>query len=78
MFPKNAVASVTGLGGLAGSAGGFIFPIAAGQLLDSFEKAGNPTGGYAILFGICGFAYIVAFGIHHLLAPKFEQIPLVV
>lgn len=75
MFPKNAVASVTGLGGLAGSAGGFIFPLLTGKLLDSFEKSGNPTGGYAILFGICGSAYIVAFVIHHLLAPKFEQIP---
>jgi ACS family hexuronate transporter-like MFS transporter len=62
--------------GLAGSAGGFIFPIAAGRLLDSFEKAGNATGGYTILFGICGFAYLVAFAFNHLLAPRFEQITL--
>jgi ACS family hexuronate transporter-like MFS transporter len=75
MFPKNAVASVTGLGGLAGSAGGFMFPILTGYLLDAFEKKGNANGGYAILFTICGFAYIVAFALHHLLAPRFEQIP---
>jgi ACS family hexuronate transporter-like MFS transporter len=75
MFPKNAVASVTGLGGLAGSAGGFMFPILTGKLLDAFEKSGNARGGYAILFTICGFAYIVAFVLHHLLAPRFEQIP---
>src|SRR5262249_8608364 len=74
MFPKKAVASVTGLGGLAGSAGGFFFPIIAGKLLDSFEKNGNATGGYAILFGICGFSYLVAFVFNHLLAPRFEQI----
>src|SRR5213078_4215615 len=74
MFPKNAVASVTGLGGLAGSAGGFIFPIMTGWLLDSFEKKGNATGGYTILFSICGFAYLIAFGLHHMLAPRFEQI----
>jgi ACS family hexuronate transporter-like MFS transporter len=77
MFPKNAVASVTGLGGLTGSAGGFMFPIIAGKLLDSFEKTGNAKGGYAILFGICGTAYLVAFLFHHLLAPRFEQIPVV-
>ena len=76
MFPKNAVASMAGLGGLFGSAGGVIFPIVSGKMLDSFEKAGNPTGGYTILFGICGTAYLVAFLFHHLLAPRFEQIPL--
>lgn len=76
MFPKSAVATMTGLGGLAGSAGGFLFPILTGKLLDSFEKAHNATGGYAILFGICGFAYLVAFALHHVLAPKFEQIDL--
>jgi MFS transporter, ACS family, hexuronate transporter len=74
MFPKNAVASVTGLGGLSGSAGGFLFPIGAGALLDRFEKAGNATGGYTILFTICAGAYIVAFVISHLLTPRFEQI----
>jgi ACS family hexuronate transporter-like MFS transporter len=75
MFPKRAVASLTGIGGVAGSAGGFIFPWFTGKLLDAFEKNGNAKGGYAILFGICGFAYLVAFLFHHLLAPRFEQIP---
>ena len=46
------------------------------DLLDSFEKRGNATGGYAILFAVCGFAYLVAFFFHNLLAPKFEQIPM--
>jgi ACS family hexuronate transporter-like MFS transporter len=51
-----------------------MFPILTGKLLDAFEKSGNARGGYAILFTICGFAYIVAFVLHHLLAPRFEQI----
>jgi ACS family hexuronate transporter-like MFS transporter len=76
MFPKRAVATVVGLGGLAGSAGGILFPIGAGMLLDHFEKLGNATAGYAILFSICGFAYLVAFVINHLLAPRFEQVQL--
>lgn len=74
MFPKRAVASVVGIGGMAGSVGGMLFPIFSGKLLDHFEKSNNATGGYAVLFGICAFAYLVAFGIHHLLAPKFEPV----
>jgi ACS family hexuronate transporter-like MFS transporter len=74
MFPKRAVASVVGLGGMAGSVGGILFPIAAGALLDHFQAAGNVTAGYAILFTFCGCAYLVAFGLSHLLAPKFEPI----
>jgi ACS family hexuronate transporter-like MFS transporter len=75
MFPKKDVATITGLGGLTGSAGGFLFPILTGALLDRFKAAGNITEGYAILFGICAFAYLVSFAIHHVLAPKFEPIP---
>lgn len=74
MFPKRAVASVVGIGGMAGSIGGIAFPIYAGELLDQFEAAGNVTAGYGVLFGICSSAYIVAFGLHHLLAPKFEPL----
>jgi MFS transporter, ACS family, hexuronate transporter len=72
MFPKKAVASVVGLGGMAGSLGGMLFPAFAGQILDRFAE--NPTAGYALLFGICASAYLVAFVISHLLAPKFEPI----
>jgi ACS family hexuronate transporter-like MFS transporter len=74
MFPKRAVASMVGIGGTAGSVGGIIFPIYVGKLLDKFQAAGNITAGYAILFGICGSAYLVAFVVNHLLAPKFEPI----
>jgi ACS family hexuronate transporter-like MFS transporter len=73
MFPKYAVASVIGIGGLAGAIGGMLFPIFSGWLLDAFKTQGNVTGGYAILFGICALAYIITFAIHHMLAPKFEQ-----
>jgi ACS family hexuronate transporter-like MFS transporter len=45
-----------------------VFPIVAGMVLDA-----NPTGGYAILFSFCAFAYVVAFAIHHILVPKLEM-----
>lgn len=69
MFPKRAVASVVGIGGMAGSAGGFLFPMFTGRLLDRFG-----SHGYSILFGICGTAYLVAFAVGHLLAPRFERV----
>lgn len=76
MFPKRAVASVVGLGGMAGSVGGILFPLYSGKLLDRFQASGNVTAGYAMLFGICGFAYLLAFLINHLLAPTFEVVDL--
>jgi MFS transporter, ACS family, hexuronate transporter len=71
MFPKYAIASVIGIGGLAGATGGMLFPVFCGRILDRFTDAGDVTGGYAILFAMCAFAYIITFVIHHLLAPKF-------
>ena len=73
-FPKRAVASVVGFGGMAGSLGGILFPLYSGKLLDRFQASGNVTAGYAILFGICGSAYLLAFALNHVLAPKFEVI----
>lgn len=74
IFPKRAVASVVGYGGMAGSLGGILFPLYSGKLLDRFQASGNVTAGYAILFGICGSAYLLAFALNHVLAPKFEAL----
>jgi len=71
MFPKRAVASLVGVGGMAGSIGGFFFPRFAGSLLDRLGASG-----YTILFAICGSAYLVAFALNHVLAPRFEPIQL--
>ncbi len=76
MFPKKAVASVIGIGGMAGATGGMLFPIFSGRLLDNFTAAGNVTAGYTVLFTICAFAYVITFVLHHLLAPKFETFQL--
>ncbi|MGE5359849.1 MAG: MFS transporter [Bacteroidales bacterium] len=74
MFPRKAVASVVGLGGMAGSVGGILFPIFSGRLLDHFQHGNRETTGYAILFGICACAYLIAFALNHLLAPRFETV----
>jgi MFS transporter, ACS family, hexuronate transporter len=72
MFPKRAVASVIGIGGMAGSAGGILFPFLTGIMLDHFKASGTITTGYGILFGICGCMYLIAFALNHFCAPRFE------
>ncbi len=70
IFAKKDVATVVGLGGMAGSVGGILFPWFSGWLLDRFAA----SQGYAILFAICASAYLVAFAVHHALAPRFEPL----
>jgi MFS transporter, ACS family, hexuronate transporter len=76
MFPSEAVSSVVGIGGMAGAVGGILFPILVGSLLDSYKAAGNLTGGYNLLFTICGFTYLTAWTIIHLLTRKHEVVKL--
>ena len=67
MFPKKALGSVVGLGGLAGAVGGMIFMTASGYLVER-------TGGYTIHFIVCGSAYLVALGIMQLLTYKAKPV----
>jgi len=74
MFPKKAVASVTGIGGMSGAFGGILIAWAAGLLLKHFTALGTVEKGYSILFVVCGSAYLIAWIIMHLLVPKFKKI----
>ncbi len=76
MFPKRAVASVTGIGGMAGAIGGILIARAAGLLLGHFTELGRVETGYGILFMICGAAYLLAWVVMHLLAPRFRLVQL--
>ncbi len=76
MFPTEAVSSVVGIGGMAGAVGGILFPLLVGYLLDSFKAAGNLTGGYNLIFTICGFTYLTAWIIIHLLTRKHAVVTL--
>lgn len=73
MFPKKAVGSVTGIGGMAGAVGGMLIAGLAGNILDFFEKSGNIQSGYLVLFIISGTAYLVAWLLMRLLAPDFQR-----
>ena len=74
LFPKKVIASVTGIGGMAGAVGGIVVARAAGLLFKHFQKLDKIELGYGIMFVICGVAYIVAWTIMHLLVPKFKKI----
>jgi ACS family hexuronate transporter-like MFS transporter len=76
MFPKKAVASVTGLGGMAGAVGGILIARVAGLVLQHFQAIGKIELGYGLLFVICGSAYLFAWIVMHALAPKFTMIQL--
>jgi MFS transporter, ACS family, hexuronate transporter len=76
IFPSEAVSSVVGIAGMAGSVGGILFPILVGYLLDHYKGTGNLTGGYNLLFTICGFTYLAAWTIIHLLTRKSGLIKL--
>jgi ACS family hexuronate transporter-like MFS transporter len=74
MFPKKTVASVTGIGGMAGAVGGMLIAWLAGVLFDKFKVLGNIETGYYIMFFICGSAYLVAWLLMHFLVPKMKMV----
>jgi ACS family hexuronate transporter-like MFS transporter len=74
MFPKKAVSSVVGIGNMSGAVGGILFPLLIGIILDHFKLIGKITAGYNIIFIICSCAYLFAWLMMHLLAPKMERV----
>ena len=66
MFPRAAVGSVVGIGAFAGGIGGWAFQRVTGRIL---EANGND---YTPIFIVCGLAYVSAWTIIHLLAPRLE------
>jgi ACS family hexuronate transporter-like MFS transporter len=71
MFPRFAVGSVVGIGGFFGAAGGVLFQRATGWVLQ------HNGSNYTPVFLACGFAYVTALLIIHLLVPRLERVTLV-
>ncbi|GAB3820799.1 hypothetical protein GCM10028895_21700 [Pontibacter rugosus] len=74
MFPKSAVSSVVGIGGMAGSVGGALFPLFIGAILDYYIGLNNLTAGYNIIFSVCGLAYVLAWVLMHFLSPRMKPV----
>jgi len=71
MFPKSAVASVTGIGTMAGGVGGVLVQKAAGFLRDHY-----PHNAYLILFVGCATIYLLAWCVIKILVPRHRPITL--
>lgn len=74
MFPKRAVGSVTGIGGMAGAIGGALVASLAGNILDFFERQGSIQTGYTIMFVLAGSTYVLAWTIMKLMAPRMKRV----
>lgn len=74
MFPKKSVASVVGIGGMAGGIGGVIISKLGGALFDHYKALGHIQTGYTIMFAICAVAYLIAWAVMKWLVPKYKPI----
>jgi MFS transporter, ACS family, hexuronate transporter len=81
MFPKSAIATVTGIGGMAGGLGSVFINKGSGVLFD-FAEANNwkffgfegIKSGYFIIFSICAVAYLIGWSVMKILVPKYKPI----
>jgi len=74
MFPKKAVGSVVGIGGMAGGLGGVFMSKLGGGLFDHYKSLGHIETGYTIMFAICAVSYLVAWTIMKMLVPVYKPI----
>lgn len=85
MFPKSAVATITGIGAMAGGLGSFLINKGSGVLFDhaaqmgeAFKFAGftGKPAGYMIIFCICAVAYLIGWSVMKILVPKHQPVVL--
>ena len=72
MFPKTNIASVTGIGTMAGGIGGVLLQLLAGKLTDAF--IGRPQTAYLVMFVVCGLSYLTAWVLMKTLVPQHRPI----
>ena len=83
MFPKSTIASITGIGAMAGGIGSMIIQKVAGNLFTYAEGQGaafhfmgfeGKPAGYFIMFCFCGLAYLIGWTIMKALVPKYKPV----
>ena len=86
MFPKSTIATITGIGGMAGGVGSFLINKGSGALFTYAENSegtadvfsflgfeGKPAG-YMVIFSICAIAYLLAWIIMKVLVPRYKKV----
>ena len=85
MFPKSAVATITGIGAMAGGIGSSLINKGSGMLFTYAEEQGaaftfmgfeGKPAGYMIIFCICAVAYLIGWIVMKALVPKYKPIVL--
>jgi ACS family hexuronate transporter-like MFS transporter len=83
MFPKSMIATITGIGGMAGGIGSFLIQKSAGTLFDYSDRVGlvlfgfeGKEAGYMIMFSFCAVAYLIGWVVMKILVPKHKPIVL--
>lgn len=74
MFPKKAVGSIVGIGGMAGGFGGVVMSKLGGAFFDYYKGLGHIQTGYSIMFSICAVSYLIAWCVMKLLVPVYKPI----
>jgi ACS family hexuronate transporter-like MFS transporter len=74
MFPQKSVASVIGIGGMAGGIGGVLLTKLGGWVFDYYKTVNDIHTGYMIMFAICALAYLVAWCVMKVLVPRHKEI----
>src|SRR5688572_25429384 len=74
MFPKKAIGSVVGIGGMAGGLGAVVISKVGGALFDHYKALGHIQTGFTIMFSFCAVAYIIAWSVMKSLVPSYKPI----
>ena len=81
MFPKTTIATITGIGGMAGGIGSFIINKGSGTLFDFSQNTNmifmgfeGIEAGYFIVFSVCSVAYLIGWIIMKILVPKYKPV----
>lgn len=81
MFPKTTIATITGIGGMAGGIGSFIINKGSGTLFDFSQNTNmifmgfeGIEAGYFIVFSVCSVAYLIGWTIMKILVPKYKPV----
>ena len=83
MFPKSAVATITGIGAMAGGIGSYLINRGSGLLFTYAEKQGDlfsffgftgKPAAYMIVFCICAVAYLIGWSVMKMLVPKYKPV----